>query len=238
MVWIIENFWKKIYYFNLLFNLLLVIFFSEYLKADIWVIASLGPGLSRSFPPENIILACLFPLREAEEHSILLQQNLSRPSENGKVVLIASSAIVNESWLICTHHCASNNIKHQSYLVKGVTFVQQCKYTLLNFLEKHNRKAAYRKVIQQRSTVNICPVRFNHVGLPRSGKTSFRRRLTGLILNLLKAMQAGEKVQRSTGVAEEGGQVIIRDMTTDIGTIQCKAWSLLKDLLEEANMLN
>ena len=51
-------------------------------------------------------------------------------------------------------------------------------------------------------------------------------------------MQAGEKVQRSTGVAEEGGQVIIRDMTTDIGTIQCKAWSLLKDLLEETNMLN
>ena len=51
-------------------------------------------------------------------------------------------------------------------------------------------------------------------------------------------MQAGEKVQRSTGVAEEGGQVIIRDVSTDIGTIQCKAWSLLKDLLEEANMLN
>ena len=81
-------------------------------------------------------------------------------------------------------------------------------------------------------------IRFNHIGLPRSGKTSFRRRLTGLILNLLKAMQAGEKVQRSTGVAEEGGQVIIRDVSTDIGTIQCKAWSLLKDLLEEANMLN
>ena len=57
-------------------------------------------------------------------------------------------------------------------------------------------------------------------------------------MNLLRAIQAGEKVQRSTGVAEEGGQVIIRDMTTDIGTIQCKAWSLLKDLLEEANMLN
>ena len=114
-----------------------------------------------------------------------------------------------------------------------------CIATLLNFVEKISKhKAAYRKVIQQRSTVNIRPVRFNHIGLPRSGKTSFRRRLTGLILNLLKAMQAGEKVQRSTGVAEEGGQVIIRDMTTDIGTIQCKAWSLLKDLLEEANMLN
>ena len=39
-------------------------------------------------------------------------------------------------------------------------------------------------------------------------------------------------------MAEEGGQVIIRDVSTGIGTIQCKAWSLLKDLLEEANMLN
>ena len=114
-----------------------------------------------------------------------------------------------------------------------------CIATLLNFVEKLlKHKEAYRKVIQQRSTVNIRPIRFNHIGLPRSGKTSFRRRLTGLILNLLKAMQAGEKVQRSTGVAEEGGQVIIRDVSTDIGTIQCKAWSLLKDLLEEANMLN
>ena len=119
------------------------------------------------------------------------------------------------------------------------TVVHVCIATLLNFVEKISKhKAAYRKVIQQRSTVNIRPVRFNHIGLPRSGKTSFRRRLTGLILNLLKAMQAGEKVQRSTGVAEEGGQVIIRDMSTGIGTIQCKAWSLLKDLLEEANMLN
>ena len=117
--------------------------------------------------------------------------------------------------------------------------VHVCIATLLNFIEKiPKHKAAYRKVIQQRSTVNICPVRFNHIGLPRSGKTSFRHRLTGLILNLLRAKQAGEKVQRSTGVAEEGGQVIIRDVSTDIGTIQCKAWSLLKDLLEEANMLN
>ena len=60
----------------------------------------------------------------------------------------------------------------------------------------------------------------------------------GLIMNLVRARLTGEKVQCSTGVAEEGGQVIIRDMSTDIGTIQHKAWSLLKDLLEEANMLN
>ena len=122
------------------------------------------------------------------------------------------------------------------YCHTAVVFIM---YTLLDFLEtKSKHKAAYRNVIQKHSTVNICPVRFNHVGLPRSGKTSFRRRLTGLILNLLRAKEAGEKVQHSTGVAEEGGQVIIRDMTTDIGTIQCKAWSLLKDLLEEANMLS
>ena len=106
------------------------------------------------------------------------------------------------------------------------------------FERKSKHKAAYRKVIRQHSIVHIRPVRFNHMGLPRSGKSSFCRRLTGLILNLMKAKQAGEKVQRSTGVAEEGGQVIIRDMSTNIGTIQCKAWSLLKDLLEEANMLS
>ena len=104
--------------------------------------------------------------------------------------------------------------------------------------KKLKHKAAYQKVIQQRSIVHICPVRLNHIGLSRSGKSSLCRRLTGQILNLLSTMRAGEKVQRSTGVAEEGGQVIIRDTSSEIGMIRSKVWSLLKDLLEEANMLN
>ena len=76
------------------------------------------------------------------------------------------------------------------------------------------------------------------MGLPRSGKTSFRRRIMGEILNILMAIARGEKEQSSTGVAEAGGQVFIRNKTSlDIGTVSSKVWSVLEDLEEEAGML-
>ena len=82
-------------------------------------------------------------------------------------------------------------------------------------------------------------VRFNYVGLPRSGKTSFRRRLAGEILNILKAIESGETVQQpSTGVAESGGQVIIGSrLDTSFGVIRSRVWSVFKNLKEEAGML-
>ena len=79
-------------------------------------------------------------------------------------------------------------------------------------------------------------VRFNYVGLPRSGKTSFRRRLAGEILNILKAIGNGETP--STGVAESGGQVIIGSrLDTSFGVIRSRVWSVFKNLKEEAGML-
>ena len=98
---------------------------------------------------------------------------------------------------------------------------------------------AYKKVIKEKFTLLIRIVRMNNVGLPRSGKTSFRRRIMGEILNILAAIQRGEKEQSSTGVAEAGGQVFIRNTTsTDFGAISSKEWSILKDLAEEAGMLS
>ena len=86
--------------------------------------------------------------------------------------------------------------------------------------------------------IEILVVRINNIGLPRSGKTSFRRRIMGEILNILMAIERGEKEQPSTGVAEAGGQVFIRNRTTaDVGTISSKVWSVLEDLGEEAGML-
>lgn len=57
----------------------------------------------------------------------------------------------------------------------------------------------------------------------------------GEILNIL---MAGEEFQRSTGIAEAGGQAFIRSMCTSLGTIQSKVWDILKDFGEEACMLN
>ena len=106
--------------------------------------------------------------------------------------------------------------------------------------EKRKRhKEAYKKAIKEKKTLRIRPVRFNYVGLPRSGKTSFRRRIMGEILNIMAAIARGEKEQPSTGVAEAGGQVFIRKKTTsDVGTISAKVWSVLEDLEEEAGMLS
>lgn len=61
--------------------------------------------------------------------------------------------------------------------------------------------------------------------------------MMGEILNILVARKKGEKTQPSTGVAEKGRQVI-RHMSSNVGTITSKAWSVLKSLLDEANLLN
>ena len=100
-------------------------------------------------------------------------------------------------------------------------------------------KRACREVIKKKLALRIRPVRFNHVGLPRSGKTSFRRRLMREIRNIVEARRRGEKEQPSTGVAEAGGQVIIGNRTcSTLGAISSKEWSLIKDLLEEGDMLS
>ena len=103
---------------------------------------------------------------------------------------------------------------------------------------RHKHWQAYEKAIKGRFTLNIRPVRVNHVGMPRSGKTCFRRRLMGAILNIVAAMLKGEEFQPSTGVAEAGGQVYIRDMCSDLGTIQSKVWSTVKNFEEEVGMFN
>jgi hypothetical protein len=61
----------------------------------------------------------------------------------------------------------------------------------------------------------------------------------GELLNILKAIERGEKEQPSTGVAEAGGQVFIRNRTSaDAGIISSSTWSVLKDLGEEAGMVS
>ena len=103
---------------------------------------------------------------------------------------------------------------------------------------RQEHKEAYKKAIREKKTLRIRPVRFNNVGLPRSGKTSFRRRIMGEILNILMAIARGEKEQPSTGVAEAGGQVFIRKKTVaDVGAISANVWSVLEDLEQEAGML-
>ena len=92
---------------------------------------------------------------------------------------------------------------------------------------KLHHKLAYMKAIRGGLTLDIIPVRFNHIGLPRSGKSTFCRRIMGEIPNIREAVKQGETFQASTGLAEVRGQVFIRNMRTDLGTIQAEGnWSI------------
>ena len=79
----------------------------------------------------------------------------------------------------------------------------------------------------------------NYIGLPRSGKTAFRRRLAREIRNIKSAIESGEKEQPSTGIAEAGRQVYVKNRTTlESSTISSNAWSATKTFKEEAVVLS
>lgn len=84
---------------------------------------------------------------------------------------------------------------------------------------------------QGRATVKIPVVRLNHIGLPRSGKTSFRRCLRGDFKDILGAIG-------STGVAESSLQ-ILQSTCYEINTMTpVEGWSVFSRLEDEAKMLN
>ena len=84
--------------------------------------------------------------------------------------------------------------------------------------------------------MNLSSIRFVNVGLPRSGKTTFWRRLEKEILNIMRAREEGEKEEPSTGVACQRGQVLIRGAKSATGIISAGDWSLL-DHDKEIEML-
>ena len=91
-------------------------------------------------------------------------------------------------------------------------------------------------VISGGKTVNLSSMRFVNIGLPRSGKTTFWRRLEKEILNIVRAREEGEKEEPSTGVACQRGQVLIRGAKSATGIISAGDWSLL-DHDKEIEML-
>ena len=101
-----------------------------------------------------------------------------------------------------------------------------------------SRKEAYEIAIRDKVTVEIYAVRFNHIGIPRSGKSAFRDRLTGKVENLDKEEEMADKKgeRPSTGVAESGIQ-ILRKVESNFGVVS-KGWSLLTDPEDEAELLS
>ncbi len=95
------------------------------------------------------------------------------------------------------------------------------------------------RAVEEKFTVDIRPVRFNYLGVARSGKTSFRLRLSGMIVDISWVEKVvGQSVQPSTGVAEDGGHIMIQVKCLDTGIISSYEWSAFKDLSQEAAMLS
>ena len=75
----------------------------------------------------------------------------------------------------------------------------------------------FRKVVQQKKTVNARFARFNNIGIPRSGKSTFWKRLTGEDV----AFSDGEEQNPSTGAAEYHSQIIFEDDIKDASVEMC-----------------
>ena len=96
---------------------------------------------------------------------------------------------------------------------------------------------SYEKAIREELAIELRIIQINYIGLPRSGKTSFLQRILGNILNILEEEKKGKKEQSSTGVLEEGGQVLVKATSSTMGVVTSDSWSTLKNLGEEANMV-
>ena len=114
-----------------------------------------------------------------------------------------------------------------------IDFINCSASALRDEIQQH--MTACLKIIKEKLTVDINIVRLVSFGLPRSGKTSTLLRLMGEILNILTA---NKKEQPSTGVVEERGLVIIRNLSTEIATISSGIWSKPENLREEAGIYN
>ena len=117
-----------------------------------------------------------------------------------------------------------------------VNFIGQvsCQQCLCIIIAIEDARQAYMTAIKEKFTLKIRPVRFNYLGIPRRGITSFRLRLMGMFTNIISAMAKG-LYKRGDTSAQDGGQVIIRgNVTSDLGIIQAteeKVWSVLEDNL-------
>lgn len=82
-------------------------------------------------------------------------------------------------------------------------------------------------------------LKFFFLGLPRTGKTSMRKRLTGKINDIRSSTQDPELQEPSTGAVEVPRKVILRKLTSSTAVVTSKfEWHFTADLNDEACMLN
>ena len=94
----------------------------------------------------------------------------------------------------------------------------------LAVIKRNKHKREYEEIIKEKKTLNVRSVRFINLGIPRSGKTTFWRRLMKLIVEI-----DDSKKQQSTGVADEQRPVLIESMKLDSGMVTPDEWHVLSE---------
>ena len=89
--------------------------------------------------------------------------------------------------------------------------------------DQTQHKQKYEQIIKDKKTLTIRSVRFINLGIPRSGKTTFWYRL------MKKIAKMNEKAEPSTGVAEERGPVLIKDVKLNSGMVTPDEWRTLDE---------
>lgn len=93
-----------------------------------------------------------------------------------------------------------------------------------------HHKEAYEQIIKGKETLQVHSVRFINIGIPRSGKTFFWRRLTRTDgFNILIAEKNGEKEQPSTGVVTVQKPILLKKMREVNALVKPDDWCELDD---------
>ena len=101
--------------------------------------------------------------------------------------------------------------------------------------DRNQHRRNYEEIIEKEKTLNVRSVRFINLGIPRSGKTTFWRRLTKQIVKM-------DENQPSTGVADEHKLVVAKkvsikdEVKIESGIVTPDEWQVL-DQSEYAKML-
>jgi hypothetical protein len=131
-------------------------------------------------------------------------------------------AAVDDHTFECGYHKITCPNKCMAPTGEPVSVMRKDAHTHLSVCEVEHKRV-YEETIRERKTVNIHSVRLIHLGIPRSGKTTFWHRMLKLIVRM------EDSTEPSTGVADEQRPVLIKGVKLDSRMVTPDKWHSLDE---------